>query len=402
VDVPVTWTGPRGHLLHESWTPPWIRDGLTALISELEAAAPPGLDHTRAAFRSQGQLTKLGSLSPVQRRDTAISRLLDQRVELLVAMKLAHAGILTKISSGTPDFECSWQGREFGIEVTTRARLDVGAAMHNLLEEGLRGEPNIEVILARTGQPLFSKDPDELAAIAERIVTAIKERVAAAAGEPLAGGIPIPELGLTAMLHSVVSDPGMRVTYESPLTEEQWDHHWRMAALQIKDSIEKKGRKTYALPSIVVLDVSRLGAAGQMPAEASWMGRFQNILDTCELGNLDGAVVMRSELVTENVHPLCWRGEESLVAATVAALLDGRPLVPPAGTPSVADIAKTAVPAVPSWSGEHGARSHAVAGAAGYAIHLLPSLVHRTCLGGCRPTIGRRTPNPAQAQPPTS
>jgi hypothetical protein len=97
-----------------------------------------------------------------------------------------------------------------------------------------------------------------------------------------------------------------------------------MAALQIKDSIEKKGRKTYALPSIVVLDVSRLGAAGREPADASWMGKFQDVLDACELGNLSGALVVRSELLSENLHPLCWRGEESLAAAAAAALLGGR------------------------------------------------------------------------------
>jgi len=42
--------------------------------------------------------------------------------------------------------------------------------------------------------------------------------------------------------------------------------------------IEKKGRKAYAVPSIVVLDVSRLGSAGQAPVDASWMVEFQDIL----------------------------------------------------------------------------------------------------------------------------
>jgi hypothetical protein len=327
VDVPVAWTGPSGHLLHERWTPPWIRDGLAALISELEAAAPPGLNGTRTAFRQQCQTAKINALPPAMRRDNAISKLLDQRVELLIAVKLVRAGVLTKISKQTPDFECSWRGSEFGIEVTTRARREVGSAMHDLLEEGLFGGPDIEVILARSeNRLLFSEDPDKTAAIAGRVVTDIKERAAAAAGQPLTGGIPIPELGLTAMLHDAgpVSTPGMRVTYEPALTDEHWEHHWKMAALQIKDPIKKKGRKTYALPSIVVLDVSRLGAAGQAPADASWIGKFQDVLDTCELGNLSGALVVRSELVSELLHPLCWRGEESLAAAAVAVLLGGR------------------------------------------------------------------------------
>jgi hypothetical protein len=216
VDVPVAWTGSSGHLLHEPWTPPWIRDGLAELITELEAEALPGLDRTRTAFRQQGQTAKINAPSPTFRRDIAISKLLDQRAELLVAVKLLHAGVLARISKRTPDFECSWQGSEFGVEVTTRARREVGSAMHDLLEEGLLDGPNIEVILTRSDRLLFSEDPAKTVAIADRVVTAIKERVATAASQPVTGGIPIPELGLTAMLHNagLVSTPGMRVTYE--------------------------------------------------------------------------------------------------------------------------------------------------------------------------------------------
>ena len=137
--------------------------------------------------------------------------------------------------------------------------------MRDLLEDGLFSGPDVEVILARSEDRLLFADPAKTAAIASRVVTAIKERVAAAAGQPVTGTIPIPELGLTAMLHDAgpVCVPGMRVTCEPPLTDDQRDHHWKMAALQIKDPIEKKGRKTYGLPSIVVLDVSRLGSAGE-------------------------------------------------------------------------------------------------------------------------------------------
>jgi hypothetical protein len=104
-----------------------------------------------------------------------MSQLLDLRVELLVAVKLIRAGVLTKISRETPDFECSWQGNEFGIEVTTRARREVGSAMHDLLEEGLSGGPDGGVILIRSGQLLFAEDPAKTAVIADRVVTAIRK-----------------------------------------------------------------------------------------------------------------------------------------------------------------------------------------------------------------------------------
>jgi hypothetical protein len=73
----------------------------------------------------------------------------------------------------------------------------------------------------------------------------------------------------------------MRVTHQPLLTAQEWNYHWSMAAPQIKDPIEKKGAKTYKMPSIVVLDISRLGAAGQQLTS-----KFQGVLDACDLGNL--------------------------------------------------------------------------------------------------------------------
>ncbi len=329
MDVPVTWTGPSGHLLHEPWVPAWFRDGMAALIMELEAAGPAGLADRRTAFKQQGQIAKgsakAKALSPLQRQELGMDQLLKQRPELLVGVKLVRTGALTKMGKETPDFECRWYGAEFGVEVTTRARPEVGAAMHDLLERGLWDGTDVGVTLIRSGKLLFSEDPGKTAGIADQIIASIMERVARAAGKPVSGSVPIPELGLTAMLHpsGPVSGPGMRVTYESLLTPEEWEYHWSMAALQIKDPIEKKGRKTYDLPSIVVLDVSRLGSAGQM-AVGLWTGKFQEVLDSCELGNLGGALVVRSELTSEGLEPLCWRGDESLALAAAAVLLGGQ------------------------------------------------------------------------------
>jgi hypothetical protein len=113
----------------------------------------------------------------------------------------------------------------------------------------------------------------------------------------------------------------MRVTYEPLLTDDLWDYHWKMAALQIKDTVKEKGRKTYGLPSILVLDVSRLGYTGQM-ITAAGIAKFQDELDRCELGNLRGVLVVRSQLTAEILEALCWRGDGSLpVALAVGAVL---------------------------------------------------------------------------------
>jgi hypothetical protein len=101
VDVPAAWTGSSGHLLHEPWMQAWFRDGLAALITELEAAAPAGLADRRTAFRRQGQIAKNGALSPLQRQEVGMDQLLEQRAELLVGVKLVRAGVLERMGKET-------------------------------------------------------------------------------------------------------------------------------------------------------------------------------------------------------------------------------------------------------------------------------------------------------------
>jgi hypothetical protein len=67
------------------------------------------------------------------------------------------------------------------------------------------------------------------------------------------------------------AEGGQHANRISARTPEEWHYRWSMTALQIKDTVEEKGRKSYGLPGILVLDVSRLGSAGQMPA-GSWTG----------------------------------------------------------------------------------------------------------------------------------
>jgi hypothetical protein len=310
MDVPVTWTGPSGHLLHEPWMPAFVRDGLAVLITELEAAGLDGLGDRRTAFRTQGQIANPGALSPLQRRELGMDALLEQRAELLVGVKLLRAGVLQRMGKETPDFECRSEHTEFGVEVTTCARREAASAMHDLLEKGLEAGPDVGVTLMRTDTLRFSESPGKTARIADQVIASIKELVAASAGRPVSRSIPIPELGLTAMVHEGGFGPGLRVTYEMLQTDAQWDHHWRLAALQIKDTIEEKGRKSYALPSTLVLDVSRLGNAGLMITEAG-IAEFQKVLDGCDLGSLGGVLVVRSQLTAEILEAVCWRGDGS-------------------------------------------------------------------------------------------
>ena len=114
MDVPAAWTGQAGHLLHEPWVPPRFGDGLAALITELEAAGPPGLGDRRTAFRQQGQVASSGVLSALQLQESGWAQLLEQRAELLAGVQLLRAGVLRRMGKETPDFECRWQHTEFG------------------------------------------------------------------------------------------------------------------------------------------------------------------------------------------------------------------------------------------------------------------------------------------------
>jgi hypothetical protein len=87
-------------------------------------------------------------------------------------------------------------------------------------------------------------------------------------------------------------------------TEEEWEHHWKMAALQVKDTVEGKGKKKYESPSIAVVDISRLGETSRLLG-ADGIARYQQILDDCNLGNLRGALLVRTTLTSRAIEPLC-------------------------------------------------------------------------------------------------
>lgn len=337
MELPAGWTGPS-HVLHEPWMQQWFRDDLAALIRELEDSGAPGLDGKRRAFRQQGLIDNGSAKSqqqpPVVRQEQAMAALLNQRIELLVGAQLSRAGVLTRMRDDSPDFEVQWGSTEFGVEVTTRARPEAAQALQGVLERGLWDGPDVLVTLRRSGTPLFSLPPEKIAEIGNRVVTEITERVAEGGDQAVSGTVPAPELELSADFQAApdVSWPGQRVSYQSLLGDDESDHHWKMAAKMIKDTIEKEKADTdYSLPSILVLDISRLGNAGKMPPgvrsvadlftgakKEPWTTEFQAELNKCNLGKLKGVLIVRSNLRSQTIEPLCWRGEES--PATSAAV----------------------------------------------------------------------------------
>jgi len=67
-----------------------------------------------------------------------------------------------------------------------------------------------------------------------------------------------------------------------------------------------------AIPNLVLL-----------PA-GPWIAEFQHVLDGCDIGNLGGVMMTRSQLTSEAPEALCWRGEPTrTVALAVGAVLPG-------------------------------------------------------------------------------
>ena len=343
MDIPASWTRAGGRILHESWMPTEFRDDAAALIAELETASPPGLAEKRDAFAGSGQIDTgsqaFRALPRHERETRASEQLLDQRAELLVAVQLLRAKMLVRMRSDTPDFECRWNDLDFGVEVGTRSRREAAAALHKVLEHEFWDGPEVHVTLRRSGERLFSLSPQAITRNAQQLTNEIKNRMAAYPDQPWTATLDVPELKLSAVVESGIGlgTPGARVAYESVGDEQLSNYNWGMAARMIKDTVEGKGQKNSlrnSPPSILVLDISRLDAAGRMPTSARrvsdvftgsagepWTNEFQAELDRCDLGRLTGVLLVRSQLTSQHFETLCWRGDTTDVAQALATAL---------------------------------------------------------------------------------
>jgi hypothetical protein len=197
------------------------------------------------------------------------------------------------------------------------------------MEQGQWGDADVHVTLTRTGKLLFSEPPERIAKISDRVIAQINEAIVAAGDRALThGNIPIPEFGLNAAwtAGAGIGFPGVRVAYQSTLTftEEEWEHHWKMAAWQVKDTVEDKGRKNYDTPSIAVMDISRLGETSRLLG-TDGIARYQQILEACNLGNLRGALLVRTTLTSRAIEPLCARIKRPKKLVALAAQLTANP-----------------------------------------------------------------------------
>lgn len=324
VTISPEWIG-TGHLLSQPWIPAEFVANTAALTARLDqrAASPHSLGRLaskRRDFRAYGQLPDA---------DAAFDQLWRLRSELVVADRLLDAGVEVTIGRETPDPECSWTDWTFGVEITTRHPAEIEYTLRSRLSELGQSGAGCIVYLRRTEPLIFTMPPGAMHSAVERVVQAV------IAGDQAV--VALPEAGFTArIVQGAGILPQAHVATEDMPFPGHSTSYWSTLARQIITSVQEKASKTYTIPSVLALDISRLGWCGKWPIDVSWTKAFDDVLDKdCTWGPLTGVVLFRSWLwdhsdpTTNTLQVVTVRGSD--VAYLVAALLSTSPTVTPTG-----------------------------------------------------------------------
>jgi hypothetical protein len=275
----------NGHLFTRPGIPPEFLVNFEALTDRLDhrAATNPRLDRLaskRKYCRGYGVREDL---------DEAFAQLWRLRSELVVADKLLDIGVDLTIGCATPDLECLFAGREFGVEVTTRLPTSIERALRSRLAEVAPSGAGCIVYLRRRQSPKFTMSPESMRDAVDQVVAAVVEK-----REHL---VFLPQAGLVAeIMPGEVATTEARVLCIDDMPGDSQEY-WRAAALQIIPSVTDKACKTYSMDSVLALDISRLGWCGKWPIDTVWTAAFDDVLDNkCTRGPLKGIVVFRSWL----------------------------------------------------------------------------------------------------------
>lgn len=135
------------------------------------------------------------------------------------------------------------------------------------------------------------------------------------------------DTGFTAQIvreAALTSEHHMVVENDMPLHDADY---WPTLARELITSVREKAAKTYTMNSVLALDVTRLGWAGQWPITQEAVSAFDSELDNhrSEWGPLKGVVVFRSWMwdqadpAANTIQLVTFRGDD--IAQLVAVLL---------------------------------------------------------------------------------
>jgi hypothetical protein len=216
--------------------PPDVAQALEKILGDLDAANPKNIGRKRSAFKQENE-----------------SNLLNLRVELLAGSLLARAGIGFDYGEPYPDLICRAEG--IGIEVATRSR-DAVRALHDRVEQAL-AEAGIDVLVSLEFQDAPLGIPEEQAAAITRSVVE-----AAAGGE--AGTRHYADRKLRVTFFPGAATLASRVVYNRGV---DLAPHFDDVEREMLNKLDEKRRQADLMPTVLLLDYSRLGMSWLRPPE---------------------------------------------------------------------------------------------------------------------------------------
>lgn len=234
------------HPLVQGVIPGWFLGALNEILQSLENVHPLRVSQKREAFRGL----------------RSFSALLELRAELLAASLLARAGLQFEFAADHPDLVLP--GAAGGIEVGTRA-LDSPRALHEELELRMADQVGLIVVLSFDNRPLK---------LGLERVNRIVEMVAGRRhSEPTT--LRFEDAGLTV---SITTETGFEnaqilINFGATLTD-----HLAEVEREIDNKIAEKRRQAKRMPTMLLLDFSRVGMAWLRPGSV-WLPVLRSKLD---------------------------------------------------------------------------------------------------------------------------
>jgi len=227
------------HPLNQPGFPSWFLGALDEILQSLEDVRPLRLSQKRDAFRAL----------------RSFSSLLELRAELLAASLLARAGVPFEFAADHPDLVLT--GEVGGIEVGTRA-LDSPRALHEELELRMADRPDLLIVLT------FDHRPLKLGV--ERVQQIVEDIAGRTYNEPTVN-LRFDDAGLTVGITTGTGFESTQVVmnFGSELTD-----HLVEVEREIDNKLAEKRRQAQKMPTILLLDFSRVGVAWLRPGSV-WL-----------------------------------------------------------------------------------------------------------------------------------
>ena len=172
---------------------------------------------------------------------------MEQRSELLAASLFAHAGIAFEFAKDHPDLV--FAGGDWGIEVGSRA-IDDPWSLHAEIKHQTVGLAGLQIILTFDGRPLH---------LGSGRVVEIAEEVAAVARRG-PGSLRFDAVGLTIGIGATPFD-AVRVSMSGQRLTSELKDHMSEIEQEIDNKIDEKRRQAQKMPTVLLLDISRVGDA---------------------------------------------------------------------------------------------------------------------------------------------